>query len=235
VAFSLTPKPNGRWSERVLYDFCAKSACADGADPAFDLLLDASGNLFGVTADGGAGGKPGIVFKLSPVPGSIWKETVLHTFCSAADCADGQSPSGGLVMDAAGNLFGVTAFGGNAQCRGGLGCGVLYEITADGQQSVVHAFCSQNNCTDGELPTGRLTMDAAGSLYGTTSVGGAHQGGTVFLLNGGGHRVVFDFCSGLCRAGPGPLDGVILDPDGNLLGAAGGGKTRSGVAYQLTP
>src|SRR5206468_3295053 len=111
--FSLKSRPRGQWSERVLYDFCAQPACADGTNPAFDLLLDPNGNLLGVTQGGGVVENAGVVFKLSPAPGSIWKETVLHAFCSAADCGDGQSPSGGLVMDAAGNLFGVTNFGGN--------------------------------------------------------------------------------------------------------------------------
>jgi uncharacterized repeat protein (TIGR03803 family) len=175
------------------------------------------------------------VFKLSPASGSAWKETVLHAFCSAQDCADGRIPSGGLVMDAARTLFGVTAFGGNPQCRSGLGCGVIYEITPDGQQSVVHAFCSQNNCADGDLPLGRLTMDAAGNLYGTTLVGGAHQGGTLFQLSGGNYQVLFDFCSGGCRTATEPIASVILDPDGNFLGTAGGGNANLGVAYQLTP
>jgi uncharacterized repeat protein (TIGR03803 family) len=235
VAFQLTPKPRGLWAERIRYDFCAQAGCADGANPAHDLLLDASGNLYGVTGAGGGIGDPGLVFKLSPSPNASWHETVLHAFCSAQDCADGRSPSGGLVMDSAGNLFGVTASGGNSGCRGDLGCGA-YKITPDGGQSVVHAFCSLGNCADGELPGGRLAMDAADSLFGTTLVGGAHQGGTVFRLTGGTHQVLFDFCSGACQGGATePGDGVILDPDGNFLGTAGGGKANLGVAYQLTP
>ena len=177
---------------------------------------------------------PGVVFKLSPAPGSTWKETVLHTFCSTDNCADGHTPSGGLTMDASGNLFGVTSFGGNPQCRGDLGCGVAYKIAPSGEQSVVHAFCGQNKCADGELPTGRLIMNNIGNLYGTTVFGGTQQGGTVFRLNGGGHQVFFDFCSG-CLNPTEPIDGVILDPDGNLLGTAGGGMTNAGVVYQLTP
>jgi uncharacterized repeat protein (TIGR03803 family) len=139
-------------------------------------------------------------------------------------------------MDTAGNLFGVTAFGGNSGCRGNLGCGVIYKITPDGGQSVVHAFCSENNCTDGELPLGRLSIDAGGDLFGTTIVGGAHQGGTAFRLNGKGYQVVYDLCSGACGdTANEPLDGVILDEGGNLFGTAGGGQTNSGTVYQLTP
>src|SRR5262249_14270374 len=119
AAFELTPSTKGNWSESVLYDFCSQPACADGAYPAYDLLLDTNGNLFGVTSK--------VAFKLSPSRGSTWKETVLHTFCSALDCADGDQPSGGLIMDAGGNLFGVTALGGNPGCPGGDSCGVLYK------------------------------------------------------------------------------------------------------------
>jgi len=66
-------------------DSCAQAECTDGANPAFDLLLDTAGTLFGVTTDDGGGSNPGVVFKLSPSPGPTWKETVLHTFCSAQD------------------------------------------------------------------------------------------------------------------------------------------------------
>jgi uncharacterized repeat protein (TIGR03803 family) len=236
TVFRLKPTSKGQWLARTLYSFCAQAGCADGATPAHDLLLDASGNLYGVTGAGGGTGNPGVVFKLSPSPNASWHETVLHAFCSAQDCADGQSPSGGLVLDNAGTLFGVTAFGGNAGCRGDLGCGVVYKITQDGVQSVVHAFCSLGNCADGDLPTGRLTMDAAGNLFGTTFVGGAHQGGTVFRLTGGTHQVIFDFCSGACQdAASEPTESVTLDDTGNLLGTAGGGKASLGVAYRLTP
>ncbi len=235
VAFRLTPRPQGRWPERVLHDFCAKPACADGANPAFDLLLDANGDLFGVTTDFDIH-NPGAVFKLSRGQGSRWNETVLHTFCSSQDCADGQTPGGGLVMDAAGNLFGVTHFGGNPICRAGLGCGVAYKITPRGEQSVLYSFCGQANCTDGAEPSGRLALDDGANLYGTTFSGGARQGGTLFRLNGDGHQVLFDFCSGACGSAPSePTAGVILDPDKNLLGTAAGGQVGVGTVYQVTP
>jgi uncharacterized repeat protein (TIGR03803 family) len=80
-----------------------------------------------------------------------------------------------------------------------------------------------------------LATDAAGNLYGTTQVGGTHQGGTLFQLSGGNYQVLFDFCSGGCRTATEPIAGVILDPDGNFLGTAGGGNAGLGVAYQLTP
>lgn len=234
VAFEVTPSGQ-MWPERVLYDFCGQSDCADGADPAFDLLLDNAGNLYGVTAAGGGSSDPGVVFKLSPTENFRWDETVLHAFCSDPDCTDGDRPSGGLVMDAAANLFGLTANGGNPGCPGFRSCGVLYKITPDGRQKVLYAFCSQNNCADGDLPLGRLTMDSEGRLLGTAFIGGARQGGTIFRLSGRKYEVLFDFCSGACGDEPiEPGDGIVIDPAGNLLGNAGGGKTFSGTVYQVT-
>lgn len=234
AAFVLKPKAQGRWSEQVIYNFCSQADCADGSHPAHDLLLDSGGNLLGVTRGGGVASDAGVVFKMSPAPGSGWKETVLHAFCSMADCADGKAPSGGLVVDSNGNLFGLTAYGGNPDCSSGLGCGVAYKIAAGGAYSVMHAFCDRENCVDGDRPDGRLAIDTAGNLFGITDFGGAHQGGTAFRLRGGKHRVIFDFCSGLCDVGPGPRNGVTLDPDGNLYGTAGGGEAGIGVAYRLT-
>jgi uncharacterized repeat protein (TIGR03803 family) len=232
IAFELTPKARGHWAERVIYDFCAEPDCTDGANPAHDLLFDTAGTLFGVTS-GGGGHDSGVVFKLSPSPGSAWKENVLHSFCSAQDCADGNTPSGGLIMDATGNLFGVTAFGGYLPCRGGIGCGTAYKIAPGASYSVVHAFCSEVDCADGELPQGQLTIDASYKLYGTTQVGGAHQGGTLFQISANEYQVLFDFCSGACQTATEPIDGAILDSDGKFLGTAGGGNAGLGVVYQL--
>lgn len=106
--------PNGAASqETVLYAFCLKRDCKDGAGPDGRPLLDSSGNIFGVTFEGGgndtdqSGIGGGVVFELT---GGELK--VLHRFCSAANCADGEYPQAGLGMDASGVLFGATRFGG---------------------------------------------------------------------------------------------------------------------------
>jgi uncharacterized repeat protein (TIGR03803 family) len=232
VAFSLTPPRKGPWTEQVLYDFCSQPNCADGVDPAQDLLLDAGGNLIGV-ANGGVTKDAGVVFKLSPQKGGGWSESVLHAFCPDANCADGRTPSGGLMQDAGGNLFGVTSFGGNPGCQAELGCGVLYKIAPDGSYSIVHSFCSENDCADGSQPSGRLTLDAAGNLLGTTVTGGALQDGIVYRL-GRRLKVLHSFCN-VCVDGTEPFDGVVLDPDGNILGTAGGGAHGLGVVFELKP
>ena len=110
--------------------------------------------------------------------GELSQESVLYTFCSRPQCADGNRPAGGVFLDAAGNLFGTTTYGGNA-----ADSGVLYELS-DGTYTVLHKFCLKKNCTDGSFPVTNLIGDGAGALYGTTKSGGKYDmlGGTVFQL-----------------------------------------------------
>jgi uncharacterized repeat protein (TIGR03803 family) len=104
VLFKLVP--NGEASEEtVLYPFCGKHDCVDGREPWGRIVLNAEGQMFGVTEYGGVGG--GVVFKFD---GASLK--VLHTFCAPGDCADGESPTDGPLMDTSGNIFGTTLVGG---------------------------------------------------------------------------------------------------------------------------
>jgi hypothetical protein len=140
TVFELRRTRNG-WVHRKLHDFCQSgSDCTDGAGPEASLLVDDSGNLFGVTTYGGKNGGPGhysgTVFELSRV-GKSWVETVLYSFCSEASCADGAYPQSPVAFDPAGNLYGFTTAGG-APCvlRGEYhGCGVAYKIAPDGANS----------------------------------------------------------------------------------------------------
>jgi hypothetical protein len=122
------PKVAGpAWTETVLYSFCAQPHCADGTEPAAGVIMDAEGNLYGTTYEGGARrfAPSGVVFELTPpiVAGGSWTETVLVGFCgNGTRCRDGFGPSSGLLMDGAGNLYGTTPFGGiNAR-------GVAFEL-----------------------------------------------------------------------------------------------------------
>jgi len=135
----------------------------DGQNPV-GVLPDAAGNLYGVTAAGGAH-NVGTAFKLTP-SGQL---TTLYTFTGGAD---GGQPHAGLIRDAAGNLYGTALAVGivNSACFD-FGCGVAFELSpAAGtwKETVLHSF----NGNDGYGPEAPLTMDAAGSLYGTTSTGG---------------------------------------------------------------
>ena len=115
------------------------------------------------------------MFKLAP----DGTETVLYSFCSQANCTDGATHVAGLIMDAAGNLYGTTLSGGGTPNQG-----VVFALAPDGTETVLYSFCSQlPNCTDGARP-GAVIMDVAGNLDGTTALGGIAPGnsGVVFAL-----------------------------------------------------
>jgi len=172
--------------EQVLYRF---SGGRDGASPSSGLLLDAVGNLYGTAS---AGGDPndcstysipgcGVVFELTLSSSGKWREHVLHAFHGGTD---GISPSGNLVLDAAGNLYGTTFRGGSSNCDGG--CGTVFELSpsADGswKESVLYRF---QDGGDGALPVG-LTMDTSRNLYGANISGGT-EFGVVFELSPPSH------------------------------------------------
>ena len=242
VAYRLTPN-GGTWTDDVLYDFCARKKCADGKTPQSGMILDPSGNLFGMTFRGGQGDDPGTVFELSPAGGGAWKETVLHSFCAQSGCADGANPMGDLVADATGALFGTASQGGTGASCGAdenpSGCGVVFKLTPGGkasQQTVLYQFCSLGACADGSAPSAGLILDADGNLFGTTENGGAKDSGTVFKLNGG-EQVLYSFCvKKKCSDGALPRAPLIADGAGNLYGTTWtGGAHGQGTVFELTP
>lgn len=155
--------------ETVLHNFCL----GDGGYPFGALILDSLGNIYGTTEAGGPR-NGGTVFKLARASNGEWSETVLHSFSGP----DGKGPFDGLIMDAAGNLYGTASEGGTHVAFGG----VAFEISSSGTYSVLYNFCALAGCADGQLPLGGLAMDKKGNLYGTTSEGGASNLGTVFEL-----------------------------------------------------
>ena len=225
-------------TESVLYSFCSQSNCTDGSTPYAGLVFDQRGNLYGTTDYGGANGS-GVVFELSPAG----EETVLHSFCTQTNCTDGAEPVAGLVIDQSGNLYGTTYYGGrvdSSSCLSGrTGCGVVFKVTPEGEETVLHSFCAENNCTDGELPLAGLVFDQKGNLYGTTDAGGAHGYGVVFRLTSEGKQtVLYSFCArggSSCTDGRHPSAGLVLDRRGNLYGTTEyGGLYGSGVVFKLT-
>jgi len=126
---------------QTLYSFCARDHCKDGAQPGA-LLRDASGNIFG-TAGGGAHHGKGIVFEL--VGGKRYR--IIHTFCERRNCSDGAAPKGNLIVDTAGNLYGVTQEG------GAQNAGTVFKLSPpqSGKAwgiTTLYTFCSQNGCAD---------------------------------------------------------------------------------------
>jgi len=239
TVFELSPNARGGWIYRVIYSF---KAGIDGAWPSSTLILDSKGSLYGTTASGGTGSCTvgdyigcGTVFKLTPSSRG-WTETILHSFIGGAD---GQFLYGGLVRDAAGNLYGTTANGGSSGCFENLGCGTVFRLSLSGgvwTKTTLHVFAGN----DGAAPVGNLVFDNLGNLYGATAEGGANGSGNVFELTPSSgfwnETVLHSFCS-FCVDGSSPYAGVIFDGAGNLYGTTrnGGVNNEDGIVFKLTP
>jgi uncharacterized repeat protein (TIGR03803 family) len=138
--------------------------------------------------------------------------TTLYSFTGGAD---GGTSYAGLVLDNAGNLYGVTTVGGSGLFGCVSGCGTVFKLDTGGQETVLHSFGS--TVADGESPDlGYLFRDGAGNLYGTTSFGGAYESGTAFRVSPAGKEAVFSFTGG--ANGGFPAAGLVPDAAGNLYG-----------------
>jgi len=214
---------SGRGTQKVLHSF---QGGADGATPNGGVIEDAKGTLFGTTTAGGAAGA-GTVYSLRGQT-----ETVLYSF--AGGTSDGMAPQAGLVQDASGNLYGTTTAGGAA------GNGTVFELVAPKSrkgawaEKVLYSF---GTGTDGAAPVGRVVLDTAGNLYGTTSLGGASGYGTVFQLKPGAtwtETILHSFQN--TDDGNTPYAGLVADASGNFYGAAtAGGNNGGGTIFELSP
>ncbi len=140
---------------------------------------------------------------------------------------DGEYPYGDLIADSGGNLYGTTSRG------GAFGYGTVFEVSADGTETVLHSFAAFP--TDGSGPRAGLVRDAAGNLYGTTEGGGPYDAGTVFELSSGGvETLLHDFTGGKDEGRP--LGSLLVDPAGNLYGTTEGQYSDYyGTLFKLTP
>lgn len=223
-------------TETVLHSFTGGS---DGDGPVGGVVMDKAGNLYGTTWYGGTthdvphrscgGHGCGVVFKLAP----DGTETILHAFRAGSG---GWYPNGGLTADASGNLYGETMDGGkynNSICAQ-FGCGTVFEIQPDGSKITLYAF---QGGTDGASPLDGVTADAAGNLYGVTSLGGAPGCGcgTVYKVTPqGAESALYAFQGGL--DGVSPNSGLIVDNAGNLYGTTSyGGQFGAGTVFKITP
>jgi hypothetical protein len=248
TVFELSPPTggSGKWTDKLLYQFCSQQNCADGSGPVGGLvyagqssgaLYDGTSPLYGATAGGGNNTASGVVFELTN-SGGQWTETVLYNFCSQGKdkCTDGKWPSGGVILNQAGNLFGAAGTGG-----ANSGAGVVFELLPGDQgtwtETVLHTFCVSDKCSDGAYPVGELAIDSTGAVVGVASAGGndckLHPSGcgVVFKIIpkgvGSEEQVLYSFCSmKKCKDGDTPLAGVVLDDSGNVFGTTyfGGGN-----------
>lgn len=272
TVFELSPNGGG-WNESVLYSFTGGT---DGSGPAYGLIFDSAGNLYGTTTFGGANGL-GEVFELSPA-GSNWTETVLYSF---ANDGDGAEPESGLIFDAAGNLYGTNGY------YPGTGSGTVFELSPSGgawTEQTIYSFGYRGNILglvmdtagnifgtstdnvfklspdgkggwnatlihtfaggtkDGSAPEGVLALDAAGNVYGATYYGGKSNNGTVYklspVLTGKKkgtftQKILYSFKGGT-KDGDAPEGGIVLDAAGNLYGTAfDGGGYNGGIVFEL--
>jgi hypothetical protein len=216
VVYKLSPTKQG-WSEHILYAFTgydSQSGNQDGASPIGGLVFK-TGKLYGVTNDFSSGTwGAGRVFTLSR-NGNSWTKNDIHVFLGQN--GDGLYPEAGIILDASGNVYGTTTEAG----AGGNCCGIVFELTPDGQggftETVPYAFPISGD--QGLTPNTTLAMDSKGNLYGTTFNGGVQQicvdgefgCGTVFELQKSGSS----WTESLLYAFQGGTDGAV--PRGTLV------------------
>jgi uncharacterized repeat protein (TIGR03803 family) len=221
TVFKLIPNSHGGWTEAIIYSFSYTGSA--GMFPAADLTFDPQGNLYGTTTQGG---DPqcgcGAVFELTPQSNGTWTEATIHAFTGAPD---GYLPISGIVLDSAGNLYGVTESGGIGSCGRVYsipGCGAFYRLTRNRDstwtESVLYSFVRGGGL--GVLPSGGVLFDQANHVFGVTRQGGDGFG-TVFdlsdSLGNGWRQHVLHIAYGK-PDGIAPVGRLVTDTNGNLFG-----------------
>lgn len=245
TVFELSLQGNGVWAETLLYSFQGGS---DGQyPPAQALLLDAKGNLYGVTAQGGSGNCEnmnlagcGTVFELSRQRKGIWNESVLYSFQGVpAGTGNGDAAEpGSLLFDSAGNLFGSGTNGGSCVAEKAVAAcdGAVFELRNRGAKWREKIIYRADPST--LLPYASV-FDAQGNLYGVATAGGPENLGEVFMLSppagkGAWTKVaLYDFQNQ--RDGALPVAGLVFDAQGNLYGASDGSDSVPANVFELTP
>ena len=207
--------PSG--TETVIYSF---NGGADGSHPIAGLALNKkTGNLYGTTVYGGASNN-GTVFVVNSATGI---EKVIYSFTGGTD---GANPYSSVVL-AGTSIYGTTFNG------GAFGYGTVFKVTTAGKETILHDFNSAFPTLDGSFPYAGLTS-YKGILYGTTTLGGASNLGTIFsITKTGAYNLLYSFQGG-SNDGQNPNAGVAFDKAGNLYGATyDGGQDNAGVVYEL--
>jgi uncharacterized repeat protein (TIGR03803 family) len=203
----------------TLYSFCILTDCADGDRPKGGLIQANNGDLYGMTVGGVE--SFGTIFKVS-LSGTV---TTIYSFCSQANCTDGQHPYGGFVQAADGDLYGTTIGGTDTG-------GTVFKITPSGSLTTLYSFL------DGGHPTSALVLATNGDFYGITFNGGAKGFGGIFKITSKGTlTTVYSFCSQTnCSDGNYPNGPLIQATDGDLYGTTVyGGANGAGTVFKVTP
>jgi uncharacterized repeat protein (TIGR03803 family) len=205
----------------VLYSFCPQANCADGWYPV-GMFQAPDGTIYGTAGGGGANGQ-GAIYQLSPQG----KETVLYSFCSEPNCADGSEPAA-AVPSLRWTLLG-DAFSGGAYNQG-----LLFELTPAGEFTPLYSLCAQTGCTDGAGPVAPPIQGSDGTIYGTTNWGGRFGSGTVYAFTPQGHLVTMHSFSSANGASSAPT--LTQGADGNFYGVTiDRGSAYQGSVFKITP
>jgi uncharacterized repeat protein (TIGR03803 family) len=229
AVFELKAGAGDHWSYATLYEFCAASGCADGAQPAVLVVDPKSQTVYGTTVFGGLDNS-GTVFALTPAAGGKWRHEVIYTGGA------GWTNPVNLIEGPSGRFFGTTVVGFESP-------GTVYELaksagTGKWQATMLHNFCRKGpSCLDGSEPVG-LVRDTDGNLYGTAATGGSSDAGLVYeLAKDGTFRTLHQFtCNArnVCAGGTEPLE--LIESAGVLYGTAhGGGPSTGGTIFSLRP
>jgi uncharacterized repeat protein (TIGR03803 family) len=204
-------------TETVLHAF--PKTGSDGEIPYAGLIQGSDGNFYGTTYFGGSNGF-GTVFTVTP----SGTETVLYSFAGGSD---GEHPYAGVIQGSDGNFYGTTYQGGAG------GYGTVYKITPSGTETVLHSFTGGSS--DGANPVAGLTQGSDGNFYGSTSLGGAGNLGTVFELTPSGTETVLHSFAGGSSDGANPSANLVQGSDGNLYGSTdAGGPGGDGTFFKVT-
>jgi uncharacterized repeat protein (TIGR03803 family) len=226
TVFELSPQAGGGWTESVLYAFAGGTS--DGANPIGGVVFDTAGNLYGAALDGGSaecGSGCGGVFELSPQAGGGWKEQMLYFFKNGND---GAVPISLLIIDPAGNLYGMTQTGGSG------GCGTVFKLSpvsgGEWNKNTLHPFTGS---PDGCSPFLNIVRNA-GYLYGVAEAGGATDNGAIFEISPAGvEQVFFSFPGG--NDGSDPRSLILNSTRRAFFGVTFGiGSTSSGVIFEIS-
>jgi len=211
------------WGEAVLYSFTGLGGDAGGPYNG-DLLFDRSGNIYGTTEVGGAYGS-GAAYKLTPSQGG-WSESVIYSFNTAGQQGWG-IPQTGLIMDAAGNLYGTTVDDNN------YADGVTYQLQPSQSGYIGNVLYAFHDDNIGYGPQG-LIFDPAGNIIGATAGGGPYGNGTVYKLvasDGWTLQTIYSFD----RYQGNVLNRLTMDASGNLYGTGQICSNGNGCVFKLTP
>jgi uncharacterized repeat protein (TIGR03803 family) len=213
------------------YAFCAQPNCADGWAPVGSLLQASDGNFYGTTYEGGS--TTGCL--ASEGCGTIFKMTLQKVFTTLFTFS-GTGSDGGNVWDVAliegtdGALYGATSAGGL------YGGGTVFKITTAGVFTTLYNFCALANCADGSEPQGGLIQASDGNFYGTTSVNGLYDGGTIYRITSTGtFTSLYNFCSlSGCADGSYPPSALFQATDGRIYGVTYDfGTGGAGTVFRL--